>query len=1137
MAITRSSAAERERAGRVDPTQRLTRGLELTLLLLIALLLAGGVWLVLAARAPELGVAEDLRAHGKLLDVNQLRSPDELLPALAFFDNPGDRNFAARHIIEFLRDREQIGSVSDLRLIQVTSSQVEGTRGLSVFPARLKEIRRSVADETIIRGAGNVAGQSTDRRPVSFPLLTPAQLQQLRPALSVRTAYDFRRQVVIYTVVFVLAFLLLHAAWRMRLFAGDQLLLPPVFLLSGFGLLMMIRLRDPIREALLFPDFAVGVAIGCVCAFLASLPDYDRSALRRLAFIPLLASFLLSLVVIVFGSGPGVSDAKVNLRLGPILLQPVEFIKVLLILFLAGFFADRWEFLRELHAPSRTLPPVLRGFNLPRLRYALPLVVAVGLAIAFFFLEKDLGPALVLTLLFLMLYAVARSRVTGALIALVALIGAFAIGYKLGVPHTVANRVSMWLSPWDNYIAHGGDHLAHSFWSFSTGGVFGTGLGLGNPGSVPAVHTDLILAAIGEELGFVGLLCVFLAYAVLIHRALRISLAGRGSYSFFLGLGMALLIALQVAFIAAGILGLAPLSGVVTPYINYGKSSMAINFVILGVLAALSAHSGRQPDEPFRAQVRWTGALLGVLGLVILGQAARVQVVEADRFLGRGALVPQADGHRRYAYNSRILEAAQSIPRGSIFDRNGIPLASNSQALLESYRAQYDQMHVNLDSALRNGSTRMYPLGALTFHILGDLPSRLNWGAPNTSFVERDMNTKLQGYDDRAMVVRVRDKPGGPEHLVLRRDFRELLPLVRYRYRPGDKRVQEILQRDRDVHLTLDARMQAKLAAIMEKHIQAAKVQRGAAIVIDPSTGDLLASITYPWADAAKATEIVARGEDLPPDIIDSLLDRPRYGMYPPGSSFKLLTTIAALKTPDKVENISYECKRLPDGRVGNYVRGWGRPIRDDVLDTIPHGTVDLAKGLIVSCNAYFAQLGTYVVGAERLLQTADLFGIKVAAPNTAAKLKDALPQASYGQGQVVASPLEMARVAGSIANDGMLVPSRWVVDQVPPSTQVCLPPEQARELAGFMRRVVTEGTGQAARSAAVAIAGKTGTAELRDKPAHAWFVGFAPYESGAKRIAFAIIMENARYGGRVAAPIAPDIVAAALDTGLIKQE
>jgi cell division protein FtsI/penicillin-binding protein 2 len=192
---------------------------------------------------------------------------------------------------------------------------------------------------------------------------------------------------------------------------------------------------------------------------------------------------------------------------------------------------------------------------------------------------------------------------------------------------------------------------------------------------------------------------------------------------------------------------------------------------------------------------------------------------------------------------------------------------------------------------------------------------------------------------------------------------------------------------------------------------------------------------------------------------------------------------------------------------------------------------------LAVSCNAYFAQLGTYVVGAQELLRAADLFGIRVASPNNAAQLKDALPQASYGQGQVVASPLQMARVVGAIGNQGGIVPAR--IDLADPITAAkpCLNADQATRLSQYLRRAVTEGTGREANHAGVPVAGKTGTAELQNQPAHAWFVGFAPYGSKAKKIAFSILIENGRYGGRAAAPAAAEIANAAAELGLTGRE
>jgi cell division protein FtsI/penicillin-binding protein 2 len=299
---------------------------------------------------------------------------------------------------------------------------------------------------------------------------------------------------------------------------------------------------------------------------------------------------------------------------------------------------------------------------------------------------------------------------------------------------------------------------------------------------------------------------------------------------------------------------------------------------------------------------------------------------------------------------------------------------------------------------------------------------------------------------------------------------------------------------------------------------------------MDPANGDLVASVSYPIP-----AEMPPRL--TPPDSDDTMLDRARYGLYPPGSSFKLVTAIAALRRDPANMNQVYECKRLPDGRVGNYVKGWSRPIRDDIKDATPHGMVAMRQGVIISCNAYFAQLGTYKVQADALLETANLFGISVATPPTAKKLKDAIPQASYGQGQVVASPMQMARVAATVAAGGTMPYGRWITDgnnprQQPP--QPLLSTQLAAQLGAFMRGVVTSGTGRSTRSA-IAIAGKTGTAELEDQPSHAWFIGYAPY-GGKRPLAFAVLIENARYGGTAAAPLAAEVMAAAKELGLFER-
>jgi peptidoglycan glycosyltransferase len=226
----------------------------------------------------------------------------------------------------------------------------------------------------------------------------------------------------------------------------------------------------------------------------------------------------------------------------------------------------------------------------------------------------------------------------------------------------------------------------------------------------------------------------------------------------------------------------------------------------------------------------------------------------------------------------------------------------------------------------------------------------------------------------------------------------------------------------------------------------------------------------------------------------------------------------------------------LPDGRVGARINGWNRPIRDDVLDTHPHGTIDMHEGLVHSCNAYFAQLAVRL-GPDPLLGTAARLGISLTPSKTPAqRVRETLPQVGYGQGDVVATPMRMARVAAAIAADGVLREAH--LEQTAARSaepDPFLDRKASHVLAGYMRDVVLTGTGRSLKNHPGRIAGKTGTAELAGRASHAWFVGFAPYGVATRRIAFAIIIENAGYGGASAAPVAGEIVTAAAQSGLVQ--
>ncbi|HSU83503.1 MAG TPA: FtsW/RodA/SpoVE family cell cycle protein, partial [Thermoanaerobaculia bacterium] len=966
---------------------------------------------------------------------------------------------------------------------------------------------------------------------ISLPLLSLQQLRAVKPRLVVRTPGQFRSSFWLWTAVFLLAFAAVHAVWRLRRFAGDELILPAILLLAGVGLAMMVTVRDPLRDLPLYRGFAEGVLLGAALLLAGSLFDAERSPLRRMSFLPLLAAFALSIVLILFGSGPGGSDAKVNL-FG---WQPVEAIKILVVLFLAGYFFDRWEFLREIAETRAGLP---LGLRIPKLEYLLPPLLAMGLVLTFFFLQRDLGPALILSFLFLTLYCVARGKPWMALAGTALLVAAFAVAYKIGYPATVSGRLAMWLSPWDNSF-RGGDHLAQGLWSMAGGALTGTGLGLGQPQRVPEIHTDLVLAAVGEQLGFLGLLAVIALYALLVWRGFRAAFRAGSAYGFFLALGLSVLTAIQTLLIAGGILGVLPLSGVVSPFLSSGRTAMLANFLIFGMILAVSARPGpaetQAANRRFAGAARWAGvALAAVLALIVL-RAAQVQVLQADRVLTRGALTLQGDGYRRFEYNPRLVDIAQSIPRGDIVDRNGVILATSDPAQIERNRAVLERLGAVLPARdeRRPAGTRYYPFGGRTFHLLGDLNSRTNWAASNTSYAERDASVLLQGYDDFSGAAEV-PQLNGRTTRELQRDYGELIPLLRHRWQPEHPQVKAILGRDRTLRMTIDARLQLRAADTLAKYARQGGFG-GAAVVIEPATGDLLASVSYPWP-ARLPVQVTGGSEDTTP----TLIDRARYGVYPPGSTFKIVTAMAALRKNPQLASQTFTCKLLSGNRVGNYVKGWGKPIRDDPTDTVPHGDVNLEKGIVVSCNAYFAQLGTYAVGPDELLATAKALGISVARPNTAQQLKDALPQASYGQGQVVATPFQMARVAAAVADGGASPEGHWV--QGAGNTRRSQPvrvlePNLAQMLGRAMRRVVTEGTG-ARYLAGVSppIAGKTGTAEVQDKGSHSWFIGYAPYETaGGRRIAFGVIVEHGGYGGRLAAPAAGEIVQAAAQLGILR--
>ena len=406
------------------------------------------------------------------------------------FANPGDRRFAARGLMQFLRTVREAGddlpNVGAILKATVAADAIDRTPSLAAYGARLREARERAAS----------SGQPP---PGTLPLFTSDDLATLKPSLVVRTSETFARAALACGAAYLVAFYLLALLWWYRGIRGDEILLAAAHLLTAVGFALLLSRPDPLRDTMLFVRYTEGVLLGIGLMGAVSFVDFRKASFLTLSYLPLAGALFVSLLLILFGNGPGSSRARVNL--GPV--QPIEAIRLLLALFLAGYFARRWELLRQIHGATLRRYHVAR-LNLPRADYVLPVLVGVAAALAFFFLQKDLGPALFLSCVFLAMYAVARGRIPMAAAGLALLIAGFYVGYRLNVSDTLAARVQMWQSPWDNAV-RGGDQVAQSIWALSTGGLFGTGLGFGDTRYLPAGHTDLVFAAVGEELGAAGL--------------------------------------------------------------------------------------------------------------------------------------------------------------------------------------------------------------------------------------------------------------------------------------------------------------------------------------------------------------------------------------------------------------------------------------------------------------------------------------------------------------------------------------------------------------------------------------------------------------------------------------------------------
>jgi cell division protein FtsW (lipid II flippase) len=369
-----------------------------------------------------------------------------------------------------------------------------------------------------------------------------------------------------------------------RGFRGDQVVLPLTAALSVIGLLMIQRLHPDLAAidpgyAMLAQRQLLYLAAGLVILWLIVVlagPLKVMEWLPRYKYTWLIVSLALQAATFFIGSSVG--GAKLWINVGPVQIQPSEIVKITLVVFLAAYLDDK----RDLLGSSWQVGPV----SLPPLPYLLPMGLMWAASLLTLVALNDLGSALLFFSIFLIMLYVASGRVVYVGVGLVTFAVACFAAWKSF--SRVEVRVQNWLDPWADPFDLGYQQV-QSDYALSSGGLLGTGFAQGQPWNIPAVHTDYILSAIGEELGLLGTLAVLTLFFLLAMRGFLIALRARDGFVQLMAAGLSTILAVQTVIIVGGVIRIIPLTGITLPFISYGGSSLLSNFAIVGLLLHMSS--------------------------------------------------------------------------------------------------------------------------------------------------------------------------------------------------------------------------------------------------------------------------------------------------------------------------------------------------------------------------------------------------------------------------------------------------------------------------------------------------------------------------------------------------------------------
>jgi cell division protein FtsW (lipid II flippase) len=390
-----------------------------------------------------------------------------------------------------------------------------------------------------------------------------------------------------------------HVANRVLAPNANAAILPIAFLLNGIGYTMIVRLDlYPTPQTHYAPLQATWTAVG-VGAYVLTLFVVRRSRdLDRYRYLLLVGGVGLLLMPLVPHLGANINGARLWIHIGSLEFQPVELAKIVLCIFFASYFAEKRELL--------TIPTARLGNRLvvdPR--PLVPIALAWVFAIGVMSLEHDIGFSALLFTLFIALLWVTTGR-TGYLVLGVVLfgIGAYLSGRYFSQTHI---RIETWLDPWKVIPPFDpGYQLRQAWFSLGSGGIGGSGLGLGAPGTIPNANTDFIFAGIGEEMGLLGSTMVVVAFLLIVGAGLRAAQSAKSEFSKLTATGLTVIIGFQAFFIIGGVVRLLPLTGITLPFVSYGGSALIANYILIALLMRISDEGATNVDAAERDQFEKT---------------------------------------------------------------------------------------------------------------------------------------------------------------------------------------------------------------------------------------------------------------------------------------------------------------------------------------------------------------------------------------------------------------------------------------------------------------------------------------------------------------------------------------------------